>query len=176
MDLAEGLAEECAELMPSEEQEPDVYAFLTQPEAYLKNYMTPNSTEINTRARFEKGSTAEATKLVYMLDKSTVKKLIALPVVARSDTGERQVYLFVQGNRAVSVATSLARELGINHVRRVGGLTHAFPTYSNVRNWASVIGRVFGGTEILGDTLDTFSRDLAEVAHGKLKTSHEKQR
>ena len=174
--LAEGLAEECAELMPSEAQEPDVYAFLTQPEAYLKKYMMPDSTEINTRARFEKGSATEAKKLVYMLDKSTVKKLIALPVVARSDTGERQVYLFVQGNRAVSVATSLARELDINHVRRVGGLTHAFPTYSNVRNWASVIGRVFGGTEILGDTLDTFSRDLAEVAHGKLKTSHEKQR
>ena len=174
--LAEGLAEECAELMPSEAQEPDVYAFLTQPEAYLKNYMTPNSTEINTRARFEKGSATEAKKLVYMLDKSTVKKLIALPVVARSDTGERQVYLFVQGNRAVAAATRLALELDINHVRRVGGLTHAFPTYSNVRNWASVIGRVFGGTEILGDTLDTFSRDLAEVAHGKLKTSHEKQR
>ena len=174
--LAEGLAEECAELMPSEEQEPDVYAFLTQPKAYLKNYLTPKSTSIDTSARFEKGSATEARKLVYMLDKSTVKKLVALPVVSRSDTGERQVYLFVQGNRAVSVATRLARELGINHVRRVGGLTHAYPTYSNVGKWASVIGRVFGGTEILGDTLDTFSRDLAEVAHGKLKTSHEKQR
>jgi hypothetical protein len=111
-----------------------------------------------------------------MLDNSTVKKLVAIPVVSRSDTGERQVYLFVLGNQAVSVATRLARELGITRVRRVGGLTHPAPTYSNVGRWASVIGRVFGGTEVLGDTLDTFSRDLAEVAHGKLKTSHEKQR
>jgi hypothetical protein len=174
--LAEGLAEECAELMPSEEQEPDVYAFLTQPKEYLNNYLTPKSTDINTRARFEKGSATEAKKLVRMLDNSTVKKLVAIPVVSRSDTGERQVYLFVLGNQAVSVATRLARELGITRVRRVGGLTHPAPTYSNVGRWASVIGRVFGGTEVLGDTLDTFSRDLAEVAHGKLKTSHEKQR
>ena len=172
--LAEGLAEECAELMPSEAQEPDVYAFLTQPKAYLKNYMTPKSTEINTRARFEKGSATEAKKLVSMLN--SAKKITAIPVVSRSETGERQVYLFVQNTRAVSVATRLARELGITHVRRVGGLTHPAPTYSNVGRWASVIGRVFGGTEVLGDTLDTFSRDLAEVAHGKLKTSHEKQR
>ena len=172
--LAEGLAEECAELMPSEEQEPDVYAFLTQPKAYLKNYLTPKSTDINTHARFEKGSATEAKKLVSMLN--SAKKITAIPVVSRSETGERQVYLFVQNARAVSVATRLARELGITHVRRVGGLTHPAPTYSNVGKWASVIGRVFGGTEILGDTLDTFSRDLAEVAHGKLKTSHEKQR
>ena len=172
--LAEGLAEECAELMPSEEQEPDVYAFLTQPKAYLKNYMTPKSTEINTRARFEKGSATEAKKLVSMLN--SAKKITAIPVVSRSETGERQVYLFVQNARAVLVATRLARELGITHSRRVGGLTHPAPTYSNVVRWASVIGRVFGGTEVLGDTLDTFSRDLAEVAHGKLKTSHEKQR
>ena len=172
--LAEGLAEECAELMPSEAQEPDVYAFLTQPKAYLKNYLTPKSTEINTRARFEKGSATEAKKLVSMLN--SAKKITAIPVVSRSETGERQVYLFVQNTRAVSVATRLARELGITHSRRVAGLTHPAPTYSNVGKWASVIGRVFGGTEILGDTLDTFSRDLAEVAHGKLKTSHEKQR
>lgn len=172
--LAEGLAEECAELMPSEAQEPDVYAFLTQPKAYLKNYMTPNSTEINTRARFEKGSATEAKKLVSMLN--SAKKITAIPVVSRSETGERQVYLFVQNTRAVSVATRLARELGITHSRLVSGLTHPAPTYSNVGRWASVIGRVFGGTEVLGDTLDTFSRDLAEVAHGKLKTSHEKQR
>ena len=172
--LAEGLAEECAELMPSEEQEPDVYAFLTQPKAYLKNYLTPKSTDINTRARFEKGSATEAKKLVSMLN--SAKKITAIPVVSRSETGERQVYLFVQNTRAVSVATRLARELGITHSRLVGGLTHPAPTYSNVGRWASVIGRVFGGTEILGDTLDTFSRDLAEVAHGKLKTSHEKQR
>jgi hypothetical protein len=176
--LAEGLAEECAELMPSEAQSPDVHAFLTQPKAYLKNYMTPKSTEINTRARFEKGSATEAKKLVRMLNnKSTTnEKITAIPVVSRSETGERQVYLFVQNTRAVSVATRLARELGITHSRRVSGLTHPAPTYSNVGRWASVIGRVFGGTEVLGDTLDTFSRDLAEVAHGKLKTSHEKQR
>ena len=174
--LAEGLAEECAELVPSETQEPDVYAFLTNPKSYLKNYMSPKDTSINTHARFMRGEAADAKRLVKLMNGDlNLKRIIALPVVSRSETGVRQVYLFVQNARAVSVATRLALELGVK-ARRVGALTPTVPTYSNVVKWPSVIGRVFGGTSVLGDTLDTFSRDLAEVAHGKLKTSHEQKR
>ncbi len=174
--LAEGLAEECAELVPSETQEPDVYAFLTNPKSYLKNYMSPKDTSINTRARFMRGEVADAKRLVKLMNADlNLNRIIALPVASRSETGVRQVYLFVQNARAVSVATRLALELGVK-ARRVGALTPTVPTYSNVVKWPSVIGRVFGGTSVLGDTLDTFSRDLAEVAHGKLKTSHEQKR
>lgn len=173
--IAKGLAAEFPELIPTSSQDPAVYEFLTRPAAYMKNHMQDvKANHISTKAKFEKGTTNDARKLVGMLD-SSAKKMTVIPVISRVNGGERQVYLFVQNPRAQAAAVKLARSRGATSHHSIKALTHPVPTFGNVTKWPSILGRVFG-TDGVGDSLETFTRDLAEVAHGNLKTSVEKKR